>query len=126
MKKYQIIYADPPWKFKTYSEKGQTRSAERHYPTMTLEEIQALPVLDLAADNCALFLWTTVPHLQLSFSVLQAWGFTYKTIAFVWIKQNKRSDSLFWGMGIGREQMRNFVCLPPGGSLSASLPKCIK
>ena len=99
MKKYNIIYADPPWQFKVYSSKGLGRSEESHYPTMSLEEIKRLPVGELAANDCALFMWTTVPLLQECFSIMKAWGFDYKTIAFVWIKQNKRTDSLFWGMG---------------------------
>lgn len=99
MKKYNIIYADPPWQFKVYSSKGLGRSAESHYPTMSLEEIKRLPVGELAANDCALFMWTTVPLLQECFSIMKAWGFDYKTIAFIWIKQNKRTDSLFWGMG---------------------------
>jgi N6-adenosine-specific RNA methylase IME4 len=98
-KKYNIIYADPPWQYKVYSKKGLGRSAESHYPTMKLEDIQALPVGTLADDDCALFMWTTVPLLQDCFSVMSAWGFTYKTVAFVWIKQNRKSDGLFWGMG---------------------------
>lgn len=99
MKKYSIIYADPPWQYKVYSKKGLGRSAESHYPTMELEEIQALPVGELADNDCILFMWTTIPLLKECFSVMQAWGFAYKTVAFVWIKQNKKSDSLFWGMG---------------------------
>lgn len=99
MKKYQIIYADPPWQYKVYSKKGQGRSAESHYPTMPLEDIKRLPVRQLASSDCALFLWTTVPLLQDCFSVMEAWGFVYKTLAFVWIKKNKKADSLFWGMG---------------------------
>ncbi len=99
MKKYSIIYADPPWRYKVYSKKGLGRSAESHYPTMRLEEIQALPIGNLAATDCTLFLWTTIPLLEECFSVIKAWGFSYKTIAFVWIKQNRKSDSLFWGMG---------------------------
>jgi len=99
MKKYKIIYADPPWAYKTYSKKGQGRSAESHYPTMSIEDIKALPVADLADKDCALFMWATFPCLQEAFQVLEAWGFTYKTIAFVWVKQNRLSDSLFWGMG---------------------------
>lgn len=99
MEKYSVIYADPPWHFKTYSPKGMGRSADRHYPTMSLDEIRALPVADISADDCALFLWTTMPFLQESLSVLEAWGFEYKTVAFVWVKQNKRADTLFWGMG---------------------------
>lgn len=98
-KKYGIIYADPPWNYRVYSKKGLGRSAESHYPTMSIEDICALPVGEIAADNCALFMWITFPCLYEGVDVLTAWGFTYKTIAFVWVKQNKKSDSLFWGMG---------------------------
>lgn len=82
-----------------YSEKGLGRSAENHYPTMSLEDIKNLPINNLADKNCALFMWTTIPLLKDSFSVLDSWGFEYKSIAFVWIKLNKKSDTLFWGMG---------------------------
>lgn len=99
MQKYDIIYADPPWQYRTYSKKGKGRSAESHYPTMSIEEIKALPVSELAAKDCALFMWITFPCLQEALEVLTAWGFSYKTVAFVWVKQNRKSDSLFWGMG---------------------------
>ncbi len=82
-----------------YSEKGLGRSAENHYPTMSLEDIKNLPINNLADKNCVLFMWTTIPLLKDSFSVLDSWGFEYKSIAFVWIKLNKKSDTLFWGMG---------------------------
>ena len=98
-KKYNIIYADPPWTFRVYSPKGNGRSAVNHYPVMGLQEIKALPVRQIADENCALFLWATFPNLRESFEVIESWGFTFKTVAFVWIKQNRRSDSLFWGMG---------------------------
>lgn len=98
-KKYTVILADPPWKYHVYSKKGKGRSAESHYPTMQLADIQALPVADIADKDCALFLWVTFPQLEEALSVIKAWGFTYKTVAFVWVKQNKKSDSLFWGMG---------------------------
>lgn len=98
-KKYGVIYADPPWHYKVYYKKGMGRSAESHYPTMKLEDIKALPVADLADKDCALFLWVTLPCLIEGLEVLKAWGFTYKTTAFVWIKQNRKADSLFWGMG---------------------------
>lgn len=98
-RKYNIIYADPPWQYKVYSKKGAGRSAESHYPTMPLEDICKLPISNIAADNCVLFLWATFPNLQEAFEVIKAWGFTYKTVAFVWVKSNKKSDSLFWGMG---------------------------
>ena len=99
MTKYSIIYADPPWAYRTYSKKGQGRSAERHYPTMSLEGIKALPVGELADKDCALFLWITFPCLYEALEVLEAWGFSYKTVAFVWVKQNRRNDDLFTGMG---------------------------
>lgn len=111
MKKYSIIYADPPWRYKVYSKKGLGRSAESHYPTMELEDIRALPVGTLAADDCVLFLWTTIPLLHDCFSVMRAWGFSYKTVAFVWIKQNRKSDSLFWGMGHWTRANAEF-CMP--------------
>lgn len=56
-KKYQIIYADPPWKYKVYSQKGEGRTAESHYHTMNIEEIRSLPVADIADTDCILFLW---------------------------------------------------------------------
>ena len=99
MNKYQIIYADPPWQYKVYSQKGKGRSAENHYPTMSIEDICNLPVQDLASDNCVLFMWMTFPTLIEGIKVIEKWGFKYKTVAFVWIKQNKKTPSLFWGLG---------------------------
>lgn len=66
---------------------------------MDIDKIKALPVGQLAAVDCALFLWITFPCLYEALDVLNAWGFTYKTVAFVWVKQNRQSDGLFWGMG---------------------------
>lgn len=115
MKKYGIIYADPPWHYRVYSKKGAGRSAESHYPTMTIEEIQALPVSELADKDCALFMWITFPLLKESLSVLSAWGFKFKTIAFVWIKQNRKSDSLFLGMGYWTRANAEFCVLATKG-----------
>lgn len=98
-KKYSIIYADPPWTYKTYSGKGKKRSAERHYSCMTKEEIQSLPVQNIAADDCVLFLWVTFPTLEEGLELIQKWGFTYKTCAFNWVKRNRKSDGWFWGLG---------------------------
>ena len=99
MKKYGLILADPPWAYRVWSKKGAGRSAESHYPTMTIEDICALPVSELAAKDCILFLWVTFPTIREASSVIDAWGFQYKTVAFAWVKQNRKSDSLFWGMG---------------------------
>lgn len=95
-KKYQIIYADPPWQ---YDRKTGKAIAVDHYTTMSLQEICNLPVEKLADKNCALFLWVTFPQLKEGLSVIQAWGFKYKTAAFVWVKQNKKADTLFLGLG---------------------------
>ena len=99
MKKYNVILADPPWSFRAWSSKGMGRSAEQHYPTMRLEDIKALPVPDLAAGDCVLFLWATFPMLKEALEVIDTWGFTYKTVAFTWVKENRKSPGLFWGLG---------------------------
>ena len=98
-KKYSIIYADPPWAYRVWSKKGQGRSAVSHYSTMSVQEIKSLPVEEIAANDCVLFLWATYPKLIEAFEVLEAWGFKYKTVAFTWVKQNRKSDELFTGMG---------------------------
>lgn len=99
LKRYDILLADPPWEYKTWSQKGLQRSAENHYPTMTLEQICALPIPDIAAKDSVLFLWTTFPNLQNAFRVIDAWQFSYKCCAFVWVKKNRVANSWFWGMG---------------------------
>ena len=99
MKKYSVIVADPPWSYRVWSKKGANRSAESHYPTMRMEDIKALPVAELADKDCALFLWITFPMLREAWSVMDAWGFTFKTVAFVWVKLNRQVDTLFTGMG---------------------------
>ena len=101
-KKYNIIYADPPWQYRAWSQDtGLGRTAEAHYHTMQKKDIQNMRnVIDKISDkNCVLFLWVTAPCLEEGLELIKVWGFTYKTIAFTWIKQNKKSDSLFWGMG---------------------------
>lgn len=83
---FKVIYADPPWRFVTRSAKGQGRSADRHYPTMSLEEMAALPVQDLAADDCALFMWAYDAMLPEAVWLMTQWGFDLKSRAFDWEK----------------------------------------
>lgn len=100
-KKYDIIYADPPWDYggKMQFDKssikseniGWTRdifisSANFKYPTVKTEKLKQIPVADISADNCLLFLWSTNPHLSQAIQLGEAWGFEYKTVAFVWDK----------------------------------------
>ena len=82
---YDIIYADPPWTFQTYSFKGKGRGAEAHYDCMKLSDIKALPVSGWAKRAAVLYLWCTVPHLKHGIEVVEAWGFAYKS-GFVWVK----------------------------------------
>jgi len=98
-KKYKVILADPPWSFKNYSKKGEGRNVNRHYDTMSLTDIKNLPVQKIADDDCVLFMWTTGPLLDRAFEVISDWQFTYKTIAFSWIKENMKSPGLFMGGG---------------------------
>lgn len=99
-KKFNIIYADPPWHYKVWSNKtGSGRSAESHYRTMEKESIQELPIQNISQKDSVLFLWVTFPCLIEGLELIKKWGFSYKTIAFAWVKKNKKSDSFFWGMG---------------------------
>lgn len=97
-KKYNIIYADPPWQFTAWSSKAQ-KHVSKHYETMSIQQIMNLPVNSLSENNSVLLMWATFPNLPLALATIEAWGFTYKTCAFAWVKQNKKTPSLFWGMG---------------------------
>lgn len=96
MEPYQIIYADPPWR---YDQKGLQGAAEKHYSTMSLEDICKLPVGSISAKDSILFLWATFPQLPAALRVISAWGFKYKTVAFLWLKKNRKADSWFFGLG---------------------------
>ena len=98
-KKYQIIYADPPWKYRNYNYNSAPRGQEKEYLTLTLNEIKSLPIEKITDNNCILFLWATFPYLKECLDVIEAWKFMYYSIGFVWVKQNKIKESLFWGMG---------------------------
>jgi N6-adenosine-specific RNA methylase IME4 len=97
--RYGVILADPPWHFRVRSPKGEGRSASQHYDVMSLADIKALPVADQAADDCALFLWAVDPMLPQALDVIEAWGFTYKTVGFTWAKQTRDQIAFTTGMG---------------------------
>jgi N6-adenosine-specific RNA methylase IME4 len=91
-RRYKVVMADPAWRFKT-----RTGEAKIPYPTMTLDEIKALPVAEVCDKDAHLFLWVTMPFLDKGFEVLRAWGFKYSTVAFVWVKLRKKAaGSLFY------------------------------
>lgn len=107
MKKYNIIYADPAWSFQLYKlnkKNSDCRAAEKHYDCMSIDDICNLPIKDICAKDCVLFLWVRNPMLKEGIKVLESWGFTFKTVAFTWVKKNKKSDSLFWGLGYWTRQ----------------------
>ena len=109
-KKYKIIYADPPWQYRVYSQKGQERSAENHYHTMNIKDIMALPVDKIADKDCILFLWITFPCLKEGIEVMERWGFKYKTCGFNWVKRNKKKNTYFMGLGFWTRS-NSEVCL---------------
>jgi N6-adenosine-specific RNA methylase IME4 len=115
-KRFSVILADPPWMFRTYSENGKGRSPERHYDCLPLTEIAALPVAALAASDCALLLWCVMPELPGALEVLKAWGFEYKTAAFVWIKQTKSANGIHTGMGYWTRSNAELCLLATKGS----------
>jgi N6-adenosine-specific RNA methylase IME4 len=98
-KRYKAILCDPPWKYLTRSAKGMGKSPDRHYKTMTLDELKALPVRDLCDKNCVMFMWVIDTHLDQAFELVKAWGFTYKTVGFYWAKTNTAGDKFPMGTG---------------------------
>lgn len=92
MTKYSIIYADPPWDYKgqtqhTDGDFKKGKSAIDHYDTMTLEEMKKMKIIEICEKDCLLFMWTSSPHLKQAMDLIEAWGFKYMTIAFIWDKQ---------------------------------------
>ncbi len=107
-KRYQIIYADPPWDYgNTKNHNGHFWGiADRHYAVMKLSEIKSLPVASIAADNCYLFIWVTSPFLQKGFEVIESWGFKYATVGFVWVKTTNDQTTVR-GDGLGKYSISN-------------------
>lgn len=94
---YSLLCIDPPWTFATFSPKGWGKSAQRHYRCMTMDDIAALPVRDLAAENCLVWLWCTAPMLDQQIAIMRGWGARYVTSG-VWCKTTA-SGKLAFGTG---------------------------
>ena len=124
-KKYDVIYADPPWKFLTYSDKGKGRSAEKHYPTMSQEAIEQLPISKISQKNSVLFLWVTAPCFEQGLELIKAWGYTYKTVAFTWVKLNKKNGKLFMGMGYYTRANAEYCLLATKGKVLERKSKAV-
>lgn len=96
---YRAIMADPPWHFRARTALqvenwDSRRDAEKHYATMNLDDIKALPVKALAHPDAHLFIWTTGPCLRQTFDVIEAWGFRYSAVAFTWIKLKRSHNAM--------------------------------
>lgn len=85
-KKFPVVYADPPWRFKTWSHRGEGKGASQHYACMSLDDIKRLPVADIATDDAVLFLWVVQSMLPEAVEVIRAWQFEFKTVGFFWVK----------------------------------------
>lgn len=110
---YPIIYADPPWRFRTWSETNQAKSPSKHYALMEADEIRAIPVAEMAAPDAALFLWVVQSNLPEALALIEAWGFRFKTVAFAWVKLKGKQDRLFYAgddvrMGLGYHTRAGF------------------
>jgi N6-adenosine-specific RNA methylase IME4 len=96
---FGAILADPPWHFAVWSleKTGRARHPSTHYQTMSTAELIALPIGELAAEDCVLFVWISWPMLEHALELIGAWGFKYKTCAFAWIKADNTQPDLFAG-----------------------------
>lgn len=95
-KKYHVIYADPPW---SYRDKAGKKGVHNKYNLISDSGICAIPVRDICEKDCWLFLWVTPPKLVEGLDTISSWGFEYKTVAFTWVKTNKKSGGVYMGMG---------------------------
>jgi len=130
---YAAICADPPWHFKSRTALqsrnwDSARDVEKHYATMSLSEIAALPVRELAASDAHLFLWVTGPCIRQGFEVMDAWGFKFSSVAFTWVKLKRSIDArqlrilptagsdLHVGLGLTTRKNAEFVLLGRRGN----------
>lgn len=100
---YRVLLADPPWQYRDTRNHDPAFGAMT-YPTMSTDDICALPFADKAADDAVLYLWVTPPFLPDALRVIDAWGFTFKTVGFTWVKLNKNGRPFF---GIGHYTKSN-------------------
>jgi len=99
LKKYQIVYADPPWQYtsKKFQDGGRDfdKLESNHYATMTIDDLSKLPIEHIITDDSACFLWVVDSHLKEGIEILEHWGFSYKTVAFNWIKITKNKKQCY-------------------------------
>ena len=116
MKKYSIVYADPPWSYGANS--FPSISKKNAYPLMKTDAICALPVRDIVQPNALLFMWTMMTHLPDAMRVIDAWGFRYITNGFTWVKTNAKSGTPFMGMGYWTRQNAELCLVAKRGKMN--------
>ena len=127
-KKYNIIYADPPWHFENWNNKTAQTNPNQHYPTMTMKDIANMKVNDIAADDCVLFMWCTDPLLHKQLPIIESWGFKYKTVGFTWAKTNRTKMGFFTGLGYWTRGNPEMCLLATRGKpkrLNKSIPQLV-
>jgi len=123
-KKYNIIYADPPWyrgqRMYSSNKNDHHVEADRHYPIMKKKALCDLPIKQIAADDSVLFMWVTDSNLDEAMEVIKAWGFKYKTVAFIWLKK-ERSGKQVCFMGCWTMKNAEIVLLATRGKMTKYL-----
>ena len=110
---YDLIMADPPWRFETWSAKGEGKAPQAQYQTMTLPEIEALPVWELARPDCLLWLWAVAPLLPQALRVIERWGFRYVTMGG-WAKRTVHGKAAFGTGYVLRSSLEPFLIAKRG------------
>ena len=129
-KKYNIIYADPPWDVNKILRKSRPNQKELDYSTMTTEAIKQLPIKEITEENCVCFIWTTQSYLPKTFEILEAWGFRYQR-TIVWDKMNglclfgfhNRTEFLLFGYKGKLDMYPNRKAIPTIYQISSSNAK---
>lgn len=121
---YEVIVIDPPWRFRTWGEHNQAKSASKHYDLMQTDEIKTLPVGQLAQGDCILLLWATGAMLPQAFDCMKAWGFTYKSM-MVWRKTTVngkvRMGTGYWARSMHEQVLIGSIGKPPKFSAFPSI-----
>ena len=96
--RFELIYCDPPWQFKSNSKDNPGRNVQKHYDTMSIKELRLMPIESIAEEDSMIAMWVTGPILDQAIGLMRAWGFKYKGILFTWVKTRK-NGSLHKGLG---------------------------
>lgn len=121
---FEVVVADPPWRFRTWGEHNQRKSASRHYPLMMTQDIAELPIGELAQKDCLLLLWATAPMLPQALSVMTGWGFKYKS-QMMWRKVTA-NGKVRMGTGYWARTMHECILMGSIGNPSkfSAFPSC--